>query len=470
MKDLSYLGTGGWSYKLDGLCVGTIWTFDNSLFDPTKYISGHQDNGINLSASNTSGMIWKHIAGGDGYGAQISHDLNGLALYLSNGNAGGYNINNSAYYSVPLPQDYGEQQSSTFTNTFKTVKGSTQNSRYIGLKELYEQFSNNQGGNITWEQESDLYQHIPLQWQRQVTEIAISPSSPNHIYLATLGIDNAGLKTWDLEPSLFKTISGGLNNNLPGPQSPQFVDLTPNLPKTTIGNLATPVITGIAIDPNNSNRIWVSFSGYDPNIRIWHSNDGGVNWFNYDPSQTLAELPVNGVIYQPNTVDKIFIATDAGGYFKETTTSTWKKYGHIPNVRVPELRYNNCTGELVAATFGRGIWKTQLTNEGSSYFYSYEIATDEVWSTDRIIDGNIIVNPGVELRIEALIFMPHDSKIIVEPGARLVIDAGVLTNSCNSSWRGVEVWGDKTKPQGDRYANGMEKYQGEVIIRNGGTI
>lgn len=92
-----------------------------------------------------------------------------------------------------------------------------------------------------------------------------------------------------------------------------------------------------------------------------------------------------------------------------------------------------------------------------------EISTTQTWKEIKYINQDIIVKTGKTLTIRDYVFMVKDSKIIVERGAKLVIDGGVLTCPCGNTWKGIEVWGDKTKAQ---YAS----YQGIVQLKNSGVI
>jgi hypothetical protein len=68
---------------------------------------------------------------------------------------------------------------------------------------------------------------------------------------------------------------------------------------------------------------------------------------------------------------------DIGVYYLIEGESEWKLLNeNLPNVIVSELEINAATNQLFAATFGRGVWQTDLVNEKSkaaNSFYEMQI-------------------------------------------------------------------------------------------------
>lgn len=109
----------------------------------------------------------------------------------------------------------------------------------------------------------------------------------------------------------------------------------------------------------------------------------------------------------------------------------------------------------------------QYVKEKYSYAIPLEITSNETWDFAIQLYQDIVVKSGNVLTISCEVRMPINGKIIVERGAKLVIDAGKITCAWDKNfWRGIEVWGNPTQPQGNVTANG----QGQVYIINGGTI
>ncbi|HWY98802.1 MAG TPA: T9SS type A sorting domain-containing protein, partial [Bacteroidia bacterium] len=116
-------------------------------------------------------------------------------------------------------------------------------------------------------------------------------------------------------------------------------------------------ISGIAVDPNNPQRLWVTFSGWNKIYKVFKSTNGGATWTNI--SGGLPNLPVNCITYQPGSPDGIYLGTDKGVYYMDNTTSGWIPFNAgLPNVEVFDLKIYSPGNLLLAATFGRGTWET----------------------------------------------------------------------------------------------------------------
>ena len=98
--------------------------------------------------------------------------------------------------------------------------------------------------------------------------------------------------------------------------------------------------------------------------------------------------------------------------------------------------------------------------------------TNQAWTIDRFIKGNIIVKTDKTLTISCRVAMTKDAKIIVEPGAQLIIDGGTVTNVFGDLWEGIFVQGKPSQPQLIPNPNnaGAVLYHGMLRIKNNGTI
>ena len=60
-------------------------------------------------------------------------------------------------------------------------------------------------------------------------------------------------------------------------------------------------------------------------------------------------------------MDALYIATDLGVYYRNASMNDWIPFNNgLPNVRVDELEINIRSGKILAATFGRSMWKSDL--------------------------------------------------------------------------------------------------------------
>ncbi|QNL22037.1 hypothetical protein HZR84_08820 [Hyphobacterium sp. CCMP332] len=100
------------------------------------------------------------------------------------------------------------------------------------------------------------------------------------------------------------------------------------------------------------------------------------------------------------------------------------------------------------------------------------ISSDEIWTHDRKLYQNLVIEAGHTLTISCILRMPRNGRIIVEPGGKLLVDGGIITNfnneNCgNESWQGIEVLGTAGLNQSLTAGNqGVAEFKNGAIIEN----
>ncbi|MEZ4685432.1 MAG: hypothetical protein R3B47_05030 [Bacteroidia bacterium] len=532
-----------WVPVCNGLQVSRSHDFDDSYFEEYLIINALQDCGTYHSSGSTNDQeVWNRFSDpsdgkGDGYGAHI-----GKTLFNPQNQAGWremlfYRNNDEGFFyfgSFPrpsascipctsgtklddnnLPKDpvmYLNGFNGRVYNAPPTElqKSSSYRKTYLALSEICRiDAMTNSTNDVDYTLVSDIGKEVYDRTHRQPTAIAIAPDNPGAIYLA-IATATANIKNeYPDEPNsvhpeiLFRAVghNGGCQNCTDDAagrtiwQSQQYFEsITGNL-LTAIGaanvnwppggNLThLPNITGIAVDPLDHERIWISFSGFHPGLKVWHSDDGGDTWQNADSNTNpkLDNLPVFGIVYQKGSDDRLFIATDAGVYTK-TATTDWERFGEkLPRASARRITINYCAAKLRVATWGRGIWETDLPEmEPNKLLDEYVISPTDPWvydsdvpneiEVDKLIsfDRNIRVKSGVTFTIRGTLSMPAEGRIIVEPGAKLHVDGGTITNFCGETWYGIFAGGDKNVSQQDP-TTGIPPDHAWVLIENGAHI
>ncbi len=167
-----------------------------------------------------------------------------------------------------------------------------------------------------------------------ITAIKVSPSDPNRVYVGT---DDGNV--W-VSPD-----AGGT-----------WVHVSDSLPDR--------YVTDIAVDPNNSDRFYVTFSGYeidDDAPYIFVTSDFGTTWT--DITGNLPHAPVNAVEVDPEDTNTIYVGTDFGVFYSETGGGNWTPLGSgMPNSVVMDLALDPGSRTLIAGTHGRSMFKISLTS------------------------------------------------------------------------------------------------------------
>ena len=342
-----------WMDLSSNLEIGALYNIGPSATTPGLWLSGWQDNGVNLS-----GPFWQEVYGGDGMISFIDYS-NDLTWYVENYDGdfqmspdGGITWNT---ISNGLP--YGPWVTRWLQNP------QNPNSLFGGLQDVW---NSTDQGNIwtqisTWGSATNNF----------ISAICIDPKDSNIIYAA--------------QPGIIEVTTNGGNT---------WTNITGSLPVNNAG------ISGIALDPKNAAKVWVSFSGYSGPDKVYQSTNMGTTWT--DISTGLPNLPVNCILFQngsPN--ESIYIGMDAGVYYHDTVLNSWLAYtSGLPNVIVNDLEIFYPTNTLLAATYGRGVWSSP------TYTNSTDLGTTNIANANGRLtiypnptNGNVsltadVVNPG----------------------------------------------------------------------------
>lgn len=170
--------------------------------------------------------------------------------------------------------------------------------------------------------------------------------------------------------------------------------------------------TGIDVDPNNANHIYVTFSGYSISQHVWESTDGAATFHNF--SGSLPDVPVYCVKADGSSKHGVYIGTEIGVFFRNDDTKDWVFYSDgMPVVQVRELFIVPLLLSIRAATYGRGIWESPLyggctqnitlTKNDYSKGVDYEQASNNIISTEVIngtLGDSVTYNAGNFVRLD----------------------------------------------------------------------
>ena len=148
-----------------------------------------------------------------------------------------------------------------------------------------------------------------------------------------------------------------------------------NVYKTVNGTSGTPTwtrvdtgipdrwISDIAINPFNSDEVFITLSGYFSDD-VWFTSDGGNNWVQRTGTApyNLPEVSVNTIRFHPLNSNWVYVGTDLGVFASMDKGANWSTYTRYEtnegpcNVAVEELFWQG-NEFLIAATHGRGMYR-----------------------------------------------------------------------------------------------------------------
>lgn len=140
---------------------------------------------------------------------------------------------------------------------------------------------------------------------------------------------------------------------------------------------------------------------------------------------------------------------------------------------------NPCTNNIVSASkirnslspkqlgaahrFIAGGWRASWLEECDKISLPSIITSNETWEWAKVVNQDIIIESNATLTILCKLNMPIGGKIIIKQGGKLIIDGGLITNSCGDLWEGITVLGNSNQSQ---QVPGM----GIVELKNGAII
>lgn len=324
---ISYDGGNNWIHH-EGLPITQFYNCELDNLNPNILIGGAQDN--NVVATNTGAFNdWNYLIGGDGffslidpvddshwygeyqYGNMSRSDDGGQSFWqIMNGLSGSGNWRTPIVFNPQNPQIL-----------------------YTGYQQV---FKTNDRGDNWFSISPDLTTIDPFGnlFFGSITTIDVSPMDTNIIYAGT---DDG--KVW-------RTLNGGTN----------WLNVTDTLPYRWV--------TRVTCDEHHTNRAFVTMSGYrfhDNMSHVYMTNDNGTTWNSIDGN--LPDVPCSDLIIDPSADSVLYLATDVGVFFTTDLGAAWNPIGtSMPVVVCSSLRLHDASRTLLVGTYGRGMYKLNLTS------------------------------------------------------------------------------------------------------------
>jgi hypothetical protein len=327
---------GGFAFSGDG---GNTWTSGNSDLQITEFqslsfspltariIGGTQDNGTEMWVGT---RIWNHSDDGDSASTVMDLDdvLKMFDLYVSvdprRSTDGG-----SCCFWPSILNGLTTTDPAAFYAPIVEAAAAPHN-LYFGSNRLYR--STDKGD--TWIPVSPVLGGTSpvfpdIGTSNVITAIAVAPSNGNRVYIGyydgQMYVTNSACTT----PACWTSI-GGTAKSLP------------NAP-----------ITRIAVDRNNADIAYATYSGFSSGAHVFKTTNGGGIWTSASPG--LPGIPTNTITVENSTT--LWVGTDDGVYQSTNAGGSWTKYGTgLPHVPVYEIAIDTVRGRLYAGSHGRGTF------------------------------------------------------------------------------------------------------------------
>ncbi len=319
-----YTGTDGGIYVADdplnvssayyrdltpGLGIRQFYRIGISQTNPVVVSGGSQDNGTSVLDSNGT---WKDWLGADGMETFV--DKNNASILYGTVQFGGlyksFNGGNSDVY-IGSP----ENKSGNWITPFEQDPN-IDNTIYAAYDEIYKSTN---GGN-SWES-------ISQDFGANMNHLKIGSDSVT--MYAAVGND------------LFKTETGGI--------------LDTWAPLTGFnGN-----INAIAVHPSNPEKIAIATTSAS---KVFVSTNGGDSWTSY--LLNLPNFSARALVWSDNGNDGLYLGMNYGVFYIDNTLTEWQPFSNnLPNVIISELEINTTQQKIYAATYGRGLWVSDLFDD-----------------------------------------------------------------------------------------------------------
>jgi photosystem II stability/assembly factor-like uncharacterized protein/fibronectin type 3 domain-containing protein len=378
-----YTANGGSTFTdiNQGLAIGMTARLNISFQNPDILVCGQQDCGTLV----TSGSSYYHVNGGDGMDCQID-PTNSNIIYTS-------------FQHGPIKRTTeGPVQGASYYNIagFGGINGITDTCgpwimpfqlhednpsiMYTGFQNVWKSTNVNTSNpaNVSWTRLSNFND------SKVVEMISKSPVNDNIIWAGRA-------RPWSLHLTI--------NANSPTP-------LWTEIPMPYTGS-----ILWIETHPEDANTCYICI-----NELIYKTTNLGSTWTRID--QGMPFISKYCIVCQAGSNEHLYVATKSGIYYRDADmpANTWKRFKTGLPLNVPvfhlDINYGTDPPTLFAGTWGRGIWKTEISAiyKPNLYFTSGTATVNKTYVTVNLgvanAQGDVSSDPcvlGYYLSIDNLI-------------------------------------------------------------------
>ncbi len=353
---------GSSSVKDNTLPITQFYRFYVDPQNGDKIYGGTQDN--NTIRTTTGGLNdWSAIFGGDGFQPLVDADNTNVIYALSqNGNLG-KSTNDGASFSSALNGIPGADRNNWDTPIAFDPNDSQ--TLYYGTQRLFKTTNaagnwtaispdltnGSGGGNLTF---------------GTIISISVSPFDSQRIYVGT---DDGNVWVTPDGGTIWNNVSSGLPDRW---------------------------VTSVYASPIDTDVVYITLSGYrygEDNGHVYMSENAGTSWV--DIGTGLPDIPVNDIIM--DRFANLYLATDIGVLASLDDGTTWEVLGdNMPAVVVTDMHIHESDELLYAATYGRSVYKLDLSSNPLSTETSVIAEDISVYPNPASDHVNIVLSDSAE--------------------------------------------------------------------------
>jgi hypothetical protein len=160
-------------------------------------------------------------------------------------------------------------------------------------------------------------------------------------------------------------------------------------------------ITSIYVNPLTPTKVYITTSNSTNNVCV--STNSGSSFTAITAG--LPALAARSIVADDAANEGLYVGMNQGVYYRNNVNTTWVLLGTgLPQVAINDLELQKAAGKLRIATYGRGIWETDVVTPTASCNAPTSLAASSITTTGATVSWAAVsgaTNYGVEYKTTA---------------------------------------------------------------------